>query len=133
MNTSFSLSRVLVEISLKLVYFTMFGKNFQIYGVRIPRKCIRSRHFYLFPPSQLKLSPKFLSSFLKQREITHSPRQHFFENLFPPTIAERDEANYDSLYKNVLLYKSMKMTWNIRLIMFCIICIFFKCNGFTVL
>ena len=29
--------------------------------------------------------------------------------------------------------ENMKMTWNIRFFMFCMICNFFKCNGFTVL
>ena len=63
----------------------MCDKSFQIYGVYIPRKCIDSRNFYSC------LSP------LK----THSPRQHFFENLFPPT-AQRDGGNYDLLYRNSL-------------------------------
>ena len=30
-----------------------------------------------------KLAPKFLSSQPRQKEITHSPRQRSFENLFP--------------------------------------------------
>ena len=36
-------------------------------------------------PSHLKLFPKLLSSHNRQAEVTHSPRQHFFENLFLPT------------------------------------------------
>ena len=43
--------------------------------------------------------PKFLSSDPRQKEITHSPRQHFFTNLFPPT-AEMGEENYGLLYQN---------------------------------
>ena len=46
-----------------------------------------------------KLASKFLSSRPRQKEITHSPRQHSFENLFPPT-AERGGGNYDLLYQN---------------------------------
>ena len=46
-----------------------------------------------------KLVPKFSSSVPRQKEITHSPRQHSFENLFPP-IAERGGGNYDLLYQN---------------------------------
>ena len=77
----------------------MGGTIFQIYGVDIPRKCIESRHFYSCP-SQSKLNPKFLSSHSRQKEIAHSPRQHFFfENLFPPT-PERGRGNYDLLYQN---------------------------------
>ena len=50
-------------------------------------------------PPHLKLAPKFLSSYPRQKKITHSPRQHFFKNLFPPT-AERGRGNYDFLYQN---------------------------------
>ena len=50
-------------------------------------------HFYS------KLAPKFLSSRLRQKEITHSLRQHSFEDLFPPA-AERGGGNYDFLYQN---------------------------------
>ena len=32
-----------------------------------------------------KLALRFLSSRPKQKNITPSPRQHSFENLFPPT------------------------------------------------
>ena len=46
-----------------------------------------------------KLTPKLLSLCPSQKEITHSPRQHYFENLFPPT-AERGEGNYDLFYQN---------------------------------
>ena len=50
-------------------------------------------------PPHSKLTPKFLSSRPRQKEITHSPRQHSFENPFLPT-AERGEGNYDLLYQN---------------------------------
>ena len=46
-----------------------------------------------------KLVPKFLSSCPRQKETTHFPRQHSFENLFTPT-AERGGGNYDLLYQN---------------------------------
>ena len=73
----------------------MCGKNFQIYGVRIPRKYIDSRHFYSCP-SPLKTRSQFLVS-----QFTNSPRQHSFENLFPPT-AERGGGNYDLHYQNLV-------------------------------
>ena len=76
----------------------MCRENFQIYGVHILRKCIDSRHFYSCP-SPLKTRPKFMSSHPRQKEIAHSPRQHSFENLFPPT-AERGGGSYDLLYEN---------------------------------
>ena len=43
-----------------------------------------------------KLASKFLSSRPRQNEITHSPRHHSSENLFPQ-IAERGGENYDFL------------------------------------
>ena len=50
-------------------------------------------------PPHPHVAPNFLSSRPRQKEITHSPRQHSFENLFPPT-AERGGGNYDLLYQN---------------------------------
>ena len=50
-------------------------------------------------PRHSKLAPKFLSPRPGQKKITHSPRQHSFENLLPPT-AERDGGNYDLVYQN---------------------------------
>ena len=76
----------------------MCEKIFQIYGVHIPRKCIDLRHICSCRSSP-KTSPKFLSSYPREKEITHSPRQHSFENLFPP-IAEMGGGNYDLLYQN---------------------------------
>ena len=55
-SVSLSLSRMLVEFSLKLKYSAMCGKNFQICGVHIPRKCVDSRDFYSCP-SPLKAPP----------------------------------------------------------------------------
>ena len=51
LHSALSLSRILVEFSLKLSYSTIYGKNFQIYGVHISRKCIDSSHFYSCPSS----------------------------------------------------------------------------------
>ena len=55
-----------------------------------------------------KLTPKFLSSRPRQKEITHSQKQHSFENLFPP-IAVRGGRNYDLLYIKIQS-ENMKMT-----------------------
>ena len=89
---------MLVKFSFNFLYSTICAKNFQIYGVHIPRKCIDSKHF-THARSQSKLTPKFLSSCPRQKEITHSPRQHSFENLFHPT-AEKGGGKYDFLYQN---------------------------------
>ena len=59
------------------------------------------RGIFTHAPPHSRLAPKFLSSRPRQKEITHSPRQHFFENLFLPLpTAERGWGNYDLLYQN---------------------------------
>ena len=77
-----------------------------------------------------KFVPKFLPSRPKQKEITYSPRQHSFKNLFLPT-AEKGGETMICFIK--IQSKNMYMTWNIRFFIFCMICSFFKCDGFTVL
>ena len=81
-------------------------------------------------PRHSKLAPKFLPSRPRQKKITHFPRQQSFENLFPLTI-ESGGGNYDLLYQNSV--RNMKMAWSIRFFIFCMICKFFKSDGFTVL
>ena len=75
----------------------MCGKNFQIDGIHILRKFINLGIFTHVPPHS-KIALKFLSLHPKQKEVTHSPRQHFFKNQFPSTT-ERGKGNYDLLYQ----------------------------------
>ena len=49
-------------------------------------------------PAQTSPPPEVLVSSSRQKEITHSPKQHSFENLFPPT-AEKGRGKYDLLYQ----------------------------------
>ena len=56
------------------------GKKFQFYGVLIPWKCNNSRHFYSCPSP---LTPKFLSSRPRQKEVTHSPGSILSKICFP--------------------------------------------------
>ena len=46
----------------------------------------------------LQTCPQYLSSHSRQKLLV-PPRQHSFENLFPPT-AERGRGNCDLLYQN---------------------------------
>ena len=141
-----SLSRMLVEFILKAVYFTMFGKTFQIYGVHIPRKCIESRNFYWCQPTLLhsKLFPKFLLSLRSQREITDCRKKcclgewviywfsqaAFCSNIcFPQQQKGMEES---MIYFIKIQSEKMKMTWNIRLFTFCMIRNFYKCDSFIV-
>ena len=76
----------------------MCGKKFQIYGVHFLENAL-IRGIPTHDPPHSKLALKFLSSSPRQKEITHSPRQRSFENLFLP-VAERGGGDYDFLYKN---------------------------------
>ena len=49
-------------------------------------------------PPHLKLAVKYLSSRHALKETSHSPRQHSFKNLFPPT-AERGLLYQNSVRK----------------------------------
>ena len=106
---------MLIELSLKHLYSTICGKNFQIYGVQTP--------------TQSELTSKFLSSPDTEKEFTHSPRQHSFENLFPLT-AERGET---MIYFIKISSENTKMTWNNNFFILCVSCNFLECDGFTVL
>ena len=57
------------------------------------------RVIFTHGPPHSKLAPRFLPSCPRHEEITHSPRQHSFENQFPPT-AESGGGNYNLLYQN---------------------------------
>ena len=121
---------MLVEFSLKLLYSTMCGKNFQIYGVHTVLENALIRGIFTHAPPHSKLTPKFLSSHSRQQEITHSSRHHSFENLYLPA-AERVEETIICFIK--IQSEIMKMTWNIRFFIFYLICNSFKYDGFTIL
>ena len=61
------------------------------------------RGIFTHVPPHSKLTPKLLPSRPEQKEITHSLKQHSFENLFPQT-AERDGGKYD-LFNQISLRK----------------------------
>ena len=50
------------------------------------------RGIFTHAPAHSKITPKFLSSRPREKEITDSPSEHSFENLFPPT--DEDELEY---------------------------------------
>ena len=68
------------------MYSTMVAEKFQIYSVKVNANTlvsqkIESAQFYSWP--QAKLSPRFLSLFIRQTGIAHSPEQHFLNIFFP--------------------------------------------------
>ena len=98
---------MLAEFSLKHVYTPpCVGKIYEFMMFTFLENALNLGIFTQVP-SHLKLSPKLLSSYPGQREITHSHRQHFFQKPVSPT-AEKGGAKYDLLYQNSI--KKMKMT-----------------------
>ena len=89
------------------------NKNlFWPYGVHITRKCIESMYFDSYPSSPLKTPGRiFWKSF--------SPKQKGMKKTMICFIKVQPE--------------NVKMTWNIRLFIFYMICNFSKCDCFTVL
>ena len=96
-----------------LAYSTMCGKKFSIYGDHIARKCIESMLFYPCPSSPLK-----------------TPGRIFRKSVSPKTKGAGEETMICFIK---IQSEKMKMTWNIRLFIFCMIYKFSKCDGFTFL
>ena len=120
-----------VKFSLKLLYSTMCGKNFQIYGVHIPRKCIDSRHFYPSPSPLKTRPPSSCHHALDSRKLLIPPGSILSKICFPQQQKGVEET-MNCFIK--IQSENMKMTWNIiRSFIFCMICNVFKCDGFTVL
>ena len=102
---------MLVEFSLACISTTC-GKNFSIYGVHIPRKCIKSMHINSCPSP----SPK-------------TPGRSFWKYVSLKTKWVKESMIYFVKTQS----ENMKMTKNISLFIFCMICNFCKCDGCTVL
>ena len=98
-SLSLSLYRILVEFSPSNFYMPpCMAKIFKFMEFTFLENALIWGIFTRITPHS-KLAPNFLSSRPRQKKVTHSPRQHSFENLFPPT-AEKGERNYDLLYQN---------------------------------
>ena len=85
----------------------MCEKNLSIYGIHITRKCIESMYFYSCPYSSLE-----------------TPRIIFRKCVSPKTKGM--EGTMICFIKIHL--ENMKMTWEISLYIFCMICNFSKCD-----
>ena len=119
-----------MQFFLKCLFSTMCAKNFQIYGGHIPEKCIDSRRFYSCPPHS-KLSPKILSSCPIGRRKLLLPKGSVLSKICFSHKQKRVEKISICFIK--IPSENTKITRNIRFFIFCMICNFFKCDGFTVL
>ena len=96
----------------------MCGKNFQIYGVHI--------HITHIPP----YSKLALKNTLGRKKLLILLGSIFSKICFPHQQKEVEETIISFIK---IQSENMKMTWDIRLFIFCMVCNFFKCDGFTVL
>ena len=95
-----------------LVYSSRCGKVSSIYGVHVPRECIKSMYIYWCPSPPLK-----------------TPGRIFWKFIFPKTKGvEKIMICFIKIQS-----ENLKMTWNISFFIFCMICKFSKCDGLTVL
>ena len=105
-----------IEFFFNLYVSPCVGEIFQFYGSHIPRRCIESMDFY--------------SRFSSPSKI---PCRTFWKSVSPKT--KRVEETIICFIK--IHSENIKMTWNINLFklfyFLCMICSFFKCDGFTVL
>ena len=117
-----SLSRIIVEFSLKLLYSTMYGKSIQIYGVHIPGKCIDSRHFYSCLPTQNSL-PGSCCHPLGRRTLLNLPGSILSRICFPQQQKGVEETMICFIK---IQSENMKITWHFRFLLSCMICSFFQ-------
>ena len=78
----------------------------------------------------------FLQNALNLGIFTHVPIPHlelqveFFQNLF---LQQQKGVEKTMIHFIKIHSENMKMIWNIMLFIFCMVCIFSKCDDFTVL
>ena len=106
----FYLSRMLVQLSLTYI-FQHVGENFFNLWCSHSLKMHWIYHFYSFPSPPLKTPGRIFWKYV-------SPKMEGVEKAMICSIK--------------IQLENMKMTWNISLFTFCMICNFSKCDGFTV-
>ena len=99
-----SLSRMLVEFSLTCIFHHVWENFFNL------KKCIESTHFYSCPSHPLK-----------------TPGRIFWKSVSSKTKGLEETMTCFIKIQS----ENMEMTWNISLFVFCMICNFSKCDGFT--
>ena len=109
-SLGFYLSRMLVQVSLTYIFQNVGEKIFNLWCSH-SLKMHWIYHFYSFPSPPLK-----------------TPSRIFWKPV-SPKMEGVEEAKICPIK---IQSESMKLTWNISLFSFCMICNFSKCDGFTV-
>ena len=119
---------MLVEFSFKLVYSIMCGRIFKFMFTFLENS-LNLGIFIDVPPPHSKLSPKFLSSHPRQRKLS-IPWGIFSKICF---LQQQKVVEETMICFIKIQSENMKMAWNTRLFIICMICSFFKCDDFTVI
>ena len=132
MSSNISLNDTSFYISLNSLGFYLSPEcSLNFFKLFVPLSAVKIFSFMLLT---------FLEDALNQSIFTYASvpqlkiRVEFFENLFPPR-----QKGWRKLWFAFIKIQSenIKMTWKINLFklfyFFCMICSFFKCDGFTVL
>ena len=109
---------MLVEVSLKLVYPTMRGKKFKFMVFIFLENALNLSIFTHAPASPRKTILKFLSSHLFGVKLL-IPLVGSFSKLCFPQQQERVEETM--ICYIIIQSENIKITWNIRLCIFCMI------------
>ena len=120
---------MLVEFSLRLLYSTMCGKIFKFMKFRILENTFIRSIFTHVHPTQ-NLPPSSCHHALDRRKLLIPPGRILSKICFPQQQKGVEET---MIFFIKIQSENMKMTWNIRFFILCMICNFFECDGFTAL
>ena len=114
---------MLVEFSLKLLYSTMCGKSFQIYGVHMFTflQNALNRGIFTHAPPHSKFAPSSCHHALCRRKLFIPPGSILSKICFSKQQKGVEET---MIFFVEIQSETMKMTWNIRFFILCIFAIF---------
>ena len=126
LRLSVSLSRMLNEFLQKTFIFHYLGGIFKFVEFTFIENAL-IRDIFAHAPHHSNFAAKFLSSLPRQKETTHSPKKHSFENLSLPN-SKMGWRKLETWVDDLLYHNSVRKlkTWSIRFFLFCMVCKFFK-------
>ena len=119
---------MLLEFSLKLYIPPCMGKIFKFMEFTFLENALIRGIFTHAPPHSK--SPPTCHHALSRRKLLIPPGCILSNICFPQWQKGVEEVMICFLK---IQSENIKMTWNIRFFMFCMICIFFNCDNFTIL
>ena len=118
--SALSLSSMLVEFSLQLVYIPPCVEKFFKFMMFTVLENALNLGIFTHISSHSKLAPKFLLSTLGRRKLFIPPDSIFSKICFPQHQKEAEET----MICFIKIQSENRMTWDIRLLIVCMICNF---------